>query len=54
MQYSERMSWLGTESIFEILIRCKQLEAREIVAQLKIRLSPLETFRLTHHHLTYP
>jgi aspartate/methionine/tyrosine aminotransferase len=27
MQYSERMAWLGTESAFEVLARCKQLEA---------------------------
>lgn len=28
MQYSERMSWLGTEGAFEVLARCKQLEAQ--------------------------
>ncbi|HWR84070.1 MAG TPA: pyridoxal phosphate-dependent aminotransferase [Candidatus Deferrimicrobium sp.] len=28
MQYSERMAWLGTEGAFEVLARCKQLEAQ--------------------------
>ncbi|MEW5995078.1 MAG: pyridoxal phosphate-dependent aminotransferase [Candidatus Zixiibacteriota bacterium] len=28
MQYSERMNWLGTEGAFEVLARCKQLEAQ--------------------------
>ncbi len=28
MQYSERMSWLGTETAFEVLARCKKLEAQ--------------------------
>ncbi len=28
MQYSERMSWLGTEGAFEVLARCKELEAQ--------------------------
>ncbi|MFQ6007735.1 MAG: pyridoxal phosphate-dependent aminotransferase [Candidatus Zixiibacteriota bacterium] len=28
MQYSERMSWLGTEGAFEVLARCRQLEAQ--------------------------
>lgn len=28
MQYSERMSWLGTESAFEVLAKCKALEAQ--------------------------
>ncbi len=28
MQYSERMQWLGTESAFEVLARCRQLEAQ--------------------------
>ncbi len=28
MQYSERISWLGTEGAFEVLARCKRLEAQ--------------------------
>jgi aspartate aminotransferase len=28
MKYSERMDWLGTEGAFEVLARCRQLEAQ--------------------------